>query len=114
MSPRLLDEEAPDSLAADSLAADSLAALARDSYLAGEVIRRGLQVERLTGFNQGIRSYDLTRATAYFVLTEATNPYELYASTMDFGRLRPMSEHNTGWLRSKRISIPVSFALAAG
>ena len=111
MSPRAEDEEAPDSLAADSLAADSLAALARDSYLAGEVIRRGLQVERLTGLDQGIRSYDLTRATAYFALTEVTNPYELYASTMDFGRLSPISDHNAGWLRSKRISIPVSFAV---
>ncbi len=109
--PQALDEEAPDSLAADSLAADSLAALARDFYLAGEVVRRGLQVERLTGLDQGIRSFDLTRATAYFVLTEVTNPFELYASTMDFGRLSPISDHNTSWLRSKRISIPVSFGV---
>lgn len=104
--PGLDEGEAP-----DSLAADSLAALARDSYLAGEVIRRGLQVERLTGFDQGIRSYDLTRATAYFVLTEATNPYELYASTLDFGALSPISEHNTVWLRSRRLSVPAPFAI---
>ncbi len=91
--------------------ADSLVLLARDSYMRGEVIQRGLEVERLTSLEQGIRSYDLTAATAYFVLTEVLNPYELYASTMDFGGQSRVSDHNASWLRSKRISIPAPYVV---
>ena len=100
-----------DTLATDSLAVDSLATAARDSFYRGELIRRGLQVERMTNLEHGVRSYDITAATAYFVLTEALNPYELYSSTMDFGRQQRITRHNESWLRNKRLSIPTPFAL---
>ena len=100
-----------DSLAADSLAADSLAVLARDSFRRGEIIQRGLHVERLTSTEQGIRSYDITAATAYYVLTEILNPYELYTSTMEFRQQQRLSNHNASWLRTKRLSVPAAFTL---
>ncbi len=100
-----------DSLAlADSLVADSLV-LARDSFRRGEIIRRGLRVERLTSTEQGIRSYDITAATAYYVLTEVLNPYELYTSTMEFRQQQRLTEHNASWLRAKRLSVPEAFTL---
>ncbi len=105
------DEVAPDdTLAADSLAADSLM-LARDSFMRDEVIARTPEVERLTSLEHGIRSYDITAATAYYVLTEALNPFELYASTMEFRQQRRLTVHNASWLQNKRLSVPEAFTL---
>ena len=99
-----------DSLAADSLAADSLM-LARDSFLHDEFVAREVEVERLTSPEHGIRSYDITAATAYYVLTEALNPFELYASNMEFRQQRRMTVHNASWLQNKRLSVPEAFTL---
>ena len=105
------EESAPDdTLAADSLAADSLM-LTRDSFLRGEVVIRTPEVERLTSLEHGIRSYDITAATAYYVLTEVLNPFELYASNMEFRQQRRMTVHNASWLRNKRLSVPEAFTL---
>lgn len=93
-------------LEADTLAADSLITAARDSFLKGELVRRGPPVTQLTPTEQGIRNYDITSATAYTIVTQVLNPYELYASTMDFGAPRRLSSHNESWLRNKALSIP--------
>ncbi len=81
---------------------------ARDSYFRGELVRRGLRVERMTSSEHGIRSYDLTRATAFMVRTGVLNPYELYSSTMDFRGQRRLSNHNESWLQHKRLSLPAA------
>lgn len=99
-----------DTLAADSLAADSLL-LARDSFRRDEILARDSEVERLTSLEQGIRSYDITAATAYYVLTEVLNPYELYASNMEFRQQQRLTVHNASWLQSKRLSVPEASTL---
>jgi len=96
----------PDTTAADSLVQATTPA--RDSYFRGELVRRGLRVERMTSLEHGIRSYDLTQASAYLVRTGVLNPYELYSSTMDFQGQRRLSEHNESWLHNKRLSLPAT------
>ena len=105
---RLAPQELP---AADTLAVDSLVAAARDSFLREELVQRGIPITQLTSLEHGVRSYDLTSATAYTVITRVLNPYELYASTMDFATPRRISSHNEAWLRSKALSIPSSYSL---
>ena len=92
----------------DSLAPPPVPMPARDSYYRGELVRRGVSVSRMTSREHGIRSYDLTQATAFLVRTEVLNPYELYSSTMDFRRQRRLSDHNESWLREKRLSLPAT------
>ena len=84
-----------------------VAAPARDSFFFGELVRRGLRVERMTDIAHGVRSFDVTRATVFLVRTEVLNPYELYSSNMDFRSQRRVSNHNESWLQSKRLSLPV-------
>ena len=102
-------EPAPD----DSLAADSLATpnRARDAFLRDEAVVRDLEIEQLTSTEQGIRDYDVSRATVYYVLTEPSNPYELYASTMDFDNPQRLTDHNASWLQSKRLATLEAYTL---
>ncbi|MFQ5568506.1 MAG: prolyl oligopeptidase family serine peptidase [Rhodothermales bacterium] len=108
--PTPTDEAPADTLAADSLAADSLM-IAKASFTRGELVIRSLNVERLTNPEHGIRSYDITTATAYYVLTEIRNPFEMYAANMDFTQQRRLTEHNVSWLKNKRLSEPEAFTL---
>ncbi|MDX1532009.1 MAG: S9 family peptidase, partial [Rhodothermales bacterium] len=100
----------PATPALDSLAADTLVT-ARARFLRDEIVVRRPQVDRLTSPEHGVRSYDLTGATAYYVLTEALNPYELYAATMEFASQRRLTGHNAAWLASKRVAVPEAFTL---
>lgn len=70
-----------------------------------------LPATRLTSYARGVRSYDVTTASAYYVVTEATNPYELYANNADFTNERRLSTHNATWLENKRLSQPTSFTV---
>ncbi|HMB94239.1 MAG TPA: S9 family peptidase, partial [Rhodothermales bacterium] len=107
-SPSITPEPASD----DSLAADSLAAnRARASFMHGEAVVRDLEIEQLTSTEQGIRDYDVSRATVYYVLTEPSNPYELYASTMDFDNPRRLTNHNASWLQNKRLATLEAYTL---
>lgn len=96
--------EAADSLAlaADTLgdAADSLFAHAWQPDLTASA------VERLTSFDRGIRSFDVGRATVYYVATEPANPYELFASESPFTADRRLTDHNARWLEAKQLSVP--------
>ncbi len=83
----------------------------RDAFARNEAVVRDLSVERLTNPNYGIRSFDVTAATAYFILTEPLNPFELYATTMEFENQRRLTEHNAAWLRTKRLSEPEAATL---
>ena len=74
-------------------------------------LERPRPVERLTAQNRGVRSFDVTVASAYYVVTEASNPYELYANTADFTRERRLSTHNASWLENKRLSAPEPFTV---
>ena len=94
---------------AEATAPDTTASRAR--FTADEVVRLRPKIERLLDYDRGVRDYDLSEATVYYVLTEPTNPYELYASDLAFKRPRRLTEHNASWLRTKRLSRPESFTL---
>lgn len=85
--------------------------ISRARFTANEVVHRQPKIERLLDYDKGVRDYDLSEATVYYVLTEPTNPYELYASDLAFRRPRRLTEHNASWLRSKRLSRPEAFTL---
>lgn len=108
-------EETPqivDTLAvSDSLATDSLIFVAKASFTPDEIGKPMPVVSRLTSIEQGIRSYDITAATAYYVLTEPLNPYELYSSNMEFTSQRRMTEHNYSWLQHKKLTVPESYRI---
>ena len=91
--------------------ADSLEVIARESFLREELIHRGVGVTQLTATDRGIGSFDLTAATAYMVVTEVLNPFELYASSMDFENPRRLTSHNQSWLVNKRLSFPTAYSL---
>ena len=90
----------------DTLASDTLTVLTRASWMREELELLDLAVEQLTSNYHGIRSFDLAGATTWYVLTEVPNPYELYASPMDFGNPSRISDHNASWLSTKAISLP--------
>lgn len=63
-------------------------------------------IEQITDDVSGVRSFDLTAATIYYVMTRVENPYELYATSSPFEREQRLTDHNASWLASKRISRP--------
>lgn len=95
---------------ADSVAADSVI-LSRAVFSRDEIVVLDPKIERMTSKEEGIRSFDVSDATAYFVLTEPSNPYELYASTMEFKQRRRLTEHNAAWLQKKRLSLPREYTV---
>lgn len=86
-------------------------AVSRARFSANEIIRLEPKIERLLDFDKGVREYDLSAATVYYILTEATNPYELYAADLAFRRPQRLTEHNASWLRHKRLSRPEAFTV---
>ncbi|MDE2835004.1 MAG: S9 family peptidase [Bacteroidota bacterium] len=101
----------PEDALADTLAADSVAAPARDVFSREELVRQDFPVRQMTDVEQGIRDYQITSASAYMVVTDTRNPYELYSSTMDFQSPQQLSTHNSAWLNSKAVSVPTSHTL---
>ena len=64
------------------------------------------KVEQLTDTNSGINSFDLVNNKLVFVKTEVADPFELYLADADAGNARRISNFNTGWIASKKLSIP--------
>jgi dipeptidyl aminopeptidase/acylaminoacyl peptidase len=60
--------------------------------------------ERLTAIASGIRSYDLGEKHCIVVLTQASNPYELYKLDFASKEFRLLTSHNSEWLRTKTLS----------
>ena len=79
------------------------------AFTIDDALKRPRPVERLTAPDRGVRSFDVTVASAYYVVTEASNPYELYTNTADFTGERRLSRHNARWLAGKRLSTPEPF-----
>lgn len=71
-----------------------------------EEIVEDIAIERLTASDTGIRSFDASTATLYYVQTRVENPFELYVSRAPFTTEQRISSHNASWLSSKRISRP--------
>lgn len=92
---------------ADTSAADSLAAVqARVTFTRADILVRDPEVDRLTDTDTGVRSFDLSSATVYYVLTQIENPYELYAANLELSQARRLTDHNARWLAAKKITRP--------
>jgi dipeptidyl aminopeptidase/acylaminoacyl peptidase len=61
---------------------------------------------KLGDHETGIQDYTLRGNSIAYVLTEASNPFEIYTARDDMSRPRRLSELNTGWLANKRLSLP--------
>lgn len=81
------------------------------SFEADSTMMRPVEAERLTAIDRGIRSFDVTDASAVYVVTDVENPYEVYAASADLSRERQLSRHNASWLEDRQISQPESFSL---
>ncbi|MEM1127774.1 MAG: S9 family peptidase, partial [Bacteroidota bacterium] len=75
------------------------------------LLMRTPEVERLTSLERGVRSFGVGPATIFYVMTEVANPYELYASNVAFSNERRLTDHNAGWLATKRLSVPESYTV---
>ena len=75
------------------------------------VAATGGAVERLTPTTEGVRAFDAGPNGLAYVLTRPSNPYELYAASLDAESPRRLSEHNAGWLAGKRLSVPEAHEL---
>ncbi|HKB58007.1 MAG TPA: S9 family peptidase, partial [Lacunisphaera sp.] len=63
------------------------------------------EVQTLTTENQwGIRDYDVGADALVQVVTHPGNPWELYAGTPDGKTVRPLTVHNSSWLKDRRLS----------
>jgi dipeptidyl aminopeptidase/acylaminoacyl peptidase len=77
------------------------------------------QIERLTDFDKGVRSFDVTGASLSYVLTQVSNPFELYVTGISTARrtsgqltsTRVLTDLNARWLRDKKLSYPVQATL---
>lgn len=69
-----------------------------------------LKKEQLTGFDEGIGSFDISRDNRLaYVKTQVSSPFELYISDRDLKNQRQVTTLNTSWLKDKKISFPEKF-----
>lgn len=64
------------------------------------------KVEKLTDFDSGISSFDLSKERVVFARTEVKNPSELYSSDLLVKNSVKLSSHNDTWLANKALSFP--------
>ena len=64
------------------------------------------KVEKLTDFDSGISSFDLSKERIVFAKTEVKNPSELYSSDLLVKNSVKLSSHNDTWLANKALSFP--------
>ncbi len=64
------------------------------------------KIDQLTDFNSGVTSFDLVGNKLIFAKTEVANPAELYAADASVKNAKRISDLNTGWLKSKKLSFP--------
>ena len=86
--------------------AATLSGESRATFTADDVDTPEPTIERLTAFDRGVRSFDLTDATIYFAATEVANPYELFSANLRLSQEEQLTRHNADWLADKRLSFP--------
>lgn len=64
------------------------------------------KVEKLTDYDSGISSFDLSKERIVFVKTEVKNPSELYSSDLLVKNSVKLSSNNDTWLANKALSFP--------
>lgn len=83
----------------------------RTVFEADSTMMQALPPEQLSSIERGIRSFDITDASAVYVVTEIENPFELYAASADLSNERRLSSHNARWLADRVISRPEPFSV---
>ncbi len=74
-----------------------------DQIVADSLARLGPAVERLLSFDQGVRSFDLDQASAVFVRTTASNPFELVRMDLSTGEVEEIHDPNA-WLAGRTVA----------
>jgi len=64
------------------------------------------KIEQLSDFNSGITNFDLSGNRLVFAKAEVANPSELYAADANGKNAKRITELNTGWLQTKKLSFP--------
>lgn len=64
------------------------------------------KIEQLTDYNSGITAFDLVGNRLIYSKAEVASPYELYTAEANAKNARRISDLNTGWLKSKKLSFP--------
>ncbi len=64
------------------------------------------KIEQLTDYNSGITGFDLAGNKLVFAKTEVLNPSEVYVADPIAKNAKRISDFNTGWLQSKKLSFP--------
>ena len=65
-----------------------------------------LKIERLSDYETGISSFDLTNDKIVFSKTEVVNPSELFMADLSMKNAVKISSHNDAWLKEKKLSMP--------
>jgi dipeptidyl aminopeptidase/acylaminoacyl peptidase len=64
------------------------------------------KVDRLSDFDSGISSFDVSKDRIVFSKTEVKNPSELYSADLTMKNLLKLSSHNDNFLKNKALSFP--------
>ena len=86
--------------------AGELSGDSRSSFEVDEIGTPNPAIERLTSFERGIRSYDITDATVYFVATDVSNPFELFSANRRVSEEEQLTRHNADWIADRQLSFP--------
>jgi dipeptidyl aminopeptidase/acylaminoacyl peptidase len=71
----------------------------------------GGTVEKLTGSETGVNSFDVAGSRLAYVLTRPTNPWELFVAGPEAKAARELTAHNSSWLKDKKLSAYESHSL---
>lgn len=64
------------------------------------------KVEQLTDYNSGISGFDIAGNKMAFIQTSINSPFELYAADAMAKQPRKLTQFNTNWIATKKLSIP--------
>lgn len=67
----------------------------------------GKTVDRLSDFDSGITSFEVTNSQLIYTKLEVANPSEIYTADLANKNAKRVTELNTGWLAGKVLSFPV-------
>lgn len=64
------------------------------------------KIEKLSDYDTGISSFDISNERIVFAKTEVKNPSELYTADLQMKNAVKLSAHNDEWLQNKALSFP--------
>lgn len=67
---------------------------------------KNIRIDRLTEYNEGFGSFDITGNKLVFIKTEVANPFEIYVADATAKNQKRISNFNTEWIVNKKLSFP--------